>query len=217
MIFHFPFFVRAEHANDLRDDNGKVTSRWEGGEIVVAEAYDVPSQYERIFHWLLLIYAVPGYDTSTTNNLRLWSSKAASGEFDFQKFNSGEYEDSVADSQRAETISAVLYPNDKLVNRKSAIVYFPQLTFHSLERGKELRLKQQYFWCSASLFDIVRRFYKSKRPWKEFSSQVAIQLNDTHPTLAIPELLRILVDIEGVEWDEAWTSECFASAYLFVC
>lgn len=136
-----------------------------------AVAYDVP---------------IPGYDTPTTNNLRLWSSKASGGEFDFQKFNSGDYESSVADQQRAETISAVLYPND------------------NLERGKELRLKQQYFWVAASLYDIVRRFKKSKRPWKEFSDQVAIQLNDTHPTLAIVELQRILVDIEGLEWDVAW-------------
>ncbi|KAK4990948.1 Non-essential glycogen phosphorylase [Elasticomyces elasticus] len=113
--------------------------------------------------------------------------KAASGEFDFQKFNSGEYESSVADQQRAETISAVLYPND------------------NLERGKELRLKQQYFWCAASLFDIVRRFKKSKKAWKEFPNSVAIQLNDTHPTLAIPELQRILIDQEGLEWDEAWS------------
>src|SRR6201996_831438 len=130
---------------------------------------------------------VPGYATGTTNNLRLWASKAASGEFDFQKFNSGEYESSVADQQRAETISAVLYPND------------------NLERGKELRLKQQYFWCAASLFDIVRRFKKTKRAWKDFPNQVAIQLNDTHPTLAIPELQRILVDLEGLDWDEAWS------------
>ena len=130
--------------------------------------------------------AVPGYQTPTCNNLRLWGSKAASGEFDFQKFNNGDYESSVADQQRAETISAVLYPND------------------NLERGKELRLKQQYFWCAASLYDIVRRFKKTKRSWKEFPTQVAIQLNDTHPTLAIPELQRILVDLEGLEWEEAW-------------
>ncbi len=77
----------------------------------------------------------------------------------------------------------------------------------SLERGKELRLKQQYFWCAASLYDIVRRFKKTKRPWKEFSDQIAIQLNDTHPTLAIPELQRILVDQEGLEWATAWDSE----------
>ncbi|KAF2122177.1 glycogen phosphorylase-like protein [Lophiotrema nucula] len=160
------------HVNRWQDDDGKQQISWEGGEIVQAIAFDVP---------------VPGYATTTCNNLRLWGSKAASGEFDFQKFNSGEYESSVADQQRAETISAVLYPND------------------NLERGKELRLKQQYFWCAASLHDIVRRFKKSKRAWKEFPSQVAIQLNDTHPTLAIPELVRILTDIEGLEFDEAWS------------
>ncbi|KAF2762136.1 glycosyl transferase [Pseudovirgaria hyperparasitica] len=159
------------HVNRFQDDTGKTITQWEGGEIVQAVAYDVP---------------VPGYDTPTCNNLRLWGSKAASGEFDFQKFNSGEYESSVADQQRAETISAVLYPND------------------NLDRGKELRLKQQYFWCAASLYDIVRRFKKTKRAWADFSSQVAIQLNDTHPTLAIVELQRILVDQEGLEWDEAW-------------
>ncbi|RAL66596.1 hypothetical protein DID88_006286 [Monilinia fructigena] len=138
------------HVKKYQDEQGKSNTVWEGGEIVKAVAYDVP---------------IPGYDTPATNNLRLWSSKAASGEFDFQKFNSGEYESSVADQQRAETISAVLYPND------------------NLERGKELRLKQQYFWVAASLYDI---------------------LNDTHPTLAIVELQRILVDLEGLEWDEAW-------------
>ena len=126
------------------DDSGKQITVWENGEIVTAVAYDAP---------------IPGYGTQTTNNLRLWSSKASHGEFDFTKFNSGEYEASVAETQRAETISAVLYPND------------------NLERGKELRLKQQYFWCAASLFDIVRRFKKSKKPWSEFPNQVAIQLN----------------------------------------
>ncbi|KAK3076967.1 Non-essential glycogen phosphorylase, partial [Coniosporium uncinatum] len=160
------------NATKFQDEQGKTVAVWEGGEIVLATAFDVP---------------IPGYKTGTTNNLRLWGSKAASGEFDFQKFNSGEYESSVADQQRAETISAVLYPND------------------NLERGKELRLKQQYFWCAASLYDIVRRFKKTKRAWKDFPNQVAIQLNDTHPTLAIPELQRILVDLEGLEWDEAWS------------
>ena len=154
------------------DGAGRTVATWEGGEMVTAVAYDVP---------------IPGYATPSTNNLRLWSSKAASGEFDFQKFNSGEYESSVADQQRAETISAVLYPND------------------NLDRGKELRLKQQYFWVAASLYDIVRRFKKSKRAWKEFPEQVAIQLNDTHPTLAIVELQRVLVDLEGLDWDEAWS------------
>lgn len=158
-------------ADRVRDKDGKIISTWEGGEIVDAVAYDVP---------------IPGYNTPTTNNLRLWSSKASSGEFDFQKFNNGEYESSVADQQRAETISAVLYPND------------------NLDRGKELRLKQQYFWCAASLFDIVRRFKKTGNAWPTFPDNVSIQLNDTHPTLAIVELQRILIDIEGLEWDEAW-------------
>lgn len=158
-------------ADRVRDKDGKTISTWEGGEIVDAVAYDVP---------------IPGYSTPTTNNLRLWSSKASSGEFDFQKFNNGEYESSVADQQRAETISAVLYPND------------------NLDRGKELRLKQQYFWCAASLFDIVRRFKKTGKAWPTFPDNVSIQLNDTHPTLAIVELQRILIDIEGLEWDEAW-------------
>eukprot|EP00918_Siedleckia_nematoides_P027728 GHVU01059686.1.p1 GENE.GHVU01059686.1~~GHVU01059686.1.p1 ORF type:complete len:912 (-),score=150.25 GHVU01059686.1:151-2814(-) len=160
------------NVHKYQDENGKQVAVWEGGEIVKAVAYDVP---------------IPGFDTPATNNLRLWSSKAASGEFDFQKFNSGDYESSVADQQRAETISAVLYPND------------------NLDRGKELRLKQQYFWVAASLYDIVRRFKKTKRAWREFPDQVAIQLNDTHPTLAIVELQRIFIDSEGLEWDEAWS------------
>ncbi|KAF7597618.1 Non-essential glycogen phosphorylase [Aspergillus hancockii] len=154
-----------------QDENGKTVHSWQDGETVQAVAYDVP---------------IPGYGTSTTNNLRLWSSKASSGEFDFQKFNAGDYESAVAEQQRAETISAVLYPND------------------NLERGKELRLKQQYFWCAASLQDIVRRFKKTKREWSEFPDQTAIQLNDTHPTLAIVEMQRILIDLEGLKWDEAW-------------
>ena len=129
---------------------------------------------------------IPGYKTPTTNNLRLWSSKGSKGEFDFQKFNSGDFQGAVGDQQRAETISAVLYPND------------------NMESGKELRLKQQYFWCAASLYDIVRRFKKSKSPWSTFPDQVAIQLNDTHPTLAIVELQRILIDLESLEWDAAW-------------
>ena len=83
-------------------------------------------------------------------------------------------------------ISAVLYPND------------------NISEGKELRLKQQYFWVAASLHDIVRRFKKSGRPWSQFSDQVAIQLNDTHPTLAIVELQRIFLDIENLSWDEGW-------------
>ncbi|VEU24113.1 DEKNAAC105454 [Brettanomyces naardenensis] len=149
---------------------GKVKKQWQGGEQVLAVAYDFP---------------VPGYNTRNVNNLRLWSSQPTR-EFDFQKFNEGDYDSSVAQQQRAESITAVLYPNDNFY------------------QGKELRLKQQYFWVAASLHDIVRRFLKTKKKWSEFPDLVAIQLNDTHPTLAVVELQRILVDLEGLEWDAAW-------------
>jgi len=101
-------------------------------------------------------------------------------------FNEGNYQKSVEEQQKAEHITSVLYPNDNTM------------------AGKELRLKQQYFFVAATLQDIIRRFKKSNRPWKDFSDQVAIQLNDTHPTLGIVELQRILVDCEGLEWDDAW-------------
>ncbi|GMC23157.1 unnamed protein product [Saccharomyces cerevisiae] len=156
-----------------RPEGGKTTlsaSQWIGGERVLAVAYDFP---------------VPGFKTSNVNNLRLWQARPTT-EFDFAKFNNGDYKNSVAQQQRAESITAVLYPNDNFA------------------QGKELRLKQEYFWCAASLHDILRRFKKSKRPWTEFPDQVAIQLNDTHPTLAIVELQRVLVDLEKLDWHEAW-------------
>ena len=157
---------------DRPDKNGSTLapSQWIGSERVLAVAYDFP---------------VPGFKTNNVNNLRLWQARPTT-EFDFAKFNSGDYKNSVAQQQRAESITACLYPND------------------NFEQGKELRLKQQYFWCSASLHDIVRRFKKSKRPWSEFPVQIAIQLNDTHPTLAIVELQRILVDLEKLDWHKAW-------------
>ncbi|VVT48710.1 uncharacterized protein SAPINGB_P001913 [Magnusiomyces paraingens] len=158
------------YVRKTRTDDGKEKKIWEGGQVVQAVAYDLP---------------VPGYATENVNNLRLWSSEP-SREFDFAKFNEGSYNEALHEQQEAETISAVLYPNDN----------FPS--------GKELRLKQQYFWVAASLSDIVRRFKKTQRPWVEFPNQVAIQLNDTHPTLAVPELQRILVDLEGLKWEEAW-------------
>lgn len=154
----------------IDERTGKQKKQWSGNERVLAIAYDFP---------------VPGFKTQNVNNLRLWSS-APTTEFDFQKFNEGDYDDSVSQQQRAESITAVLYPNDNFY------------------QGKELRLKQQYFWVAASLHDIVRRFLKANKPWEEFSNLIAIQLNDTHPTLAIVELQRILVDIEGLEWNKAW-------------
>ncbi|RCH91159.1 Non-essential glycogen phosphorylase [Rhizopus azygosporus] len=128
---------------------------------------------------------IPGFGTKGCGNIRLWSSKSLNA-FDFASFNEGDYDKSVADQKSAENLTSVLYPNDN----------------HLV--GKELRLKQEYFFVSASLQDIIHRFKRTNSAWKDFPGKVAVQLNDTHPTLAIPELQRILVDIEGLDWDAAW-------------
>lgn len=129
---------------------------------------------------------IPGYGTKNTNNLRLWESKPKRG-FDLQSFNAGDYERAVETSNTAAAITSVLYPNDHTSS------------------GKELRLKQQYFWTAASLADMMRRFKHLEKPLSEFAEYNAIQLNDTHPTLAIVELMRILIDEEDLHWDQAWT------------
>ncbi len=128
---------------------------------------------------------VPGYGNNTVNNLRLWSAKA-SREFNLNYFNDGDYIKAVSEKAKSENITKVLYPND---NR---------------HEGKELRLKQEYFFVSATIQDIIRRFRKAHASFADFPDQVAIQLNDTHPAIAIPELMRILVDIESLAWDVAW-------------
>ncbi|KZS95388.1 glycogen phosphorylase [Sistotremastrum niveocremeum HHB9708] len=128
---------------------------------------------------------IPGYHTRNTNNIRLWDAQPKRG-FDLNSFNAGDYERAVDSSNSASNITSVLYPNDN----------------HMV--GKELRLKQQYFWSAASLADILRRFKNLEKPITEFPEYVAIQLNDTHPTLAIVELMRLLVDDEDVSWEKAW-------------
>ncbi|MFA5570366.1 MAG: glycogen/starch/alpha-glucan phosphorylase [Sphaerochaetaceae bacterium] len=128
---------------------------------------------------------VVGYGGKTINTLRLWSAKATE-EFNFQEFNEGDYVQSVRSKIVAENLSQVLYPND------------------TLYMGKELRLKQQYFFVACSLADIVRRFKRQQTSWSKLPDFAAIQLNDTHPSLAIPELMRILLDDELLQWDEAW-------------
>jgi starch phosphorylase len=136
---------------------------------------------------------VPGFDTQNVNLLRLWRARATQ-DFNFQLFEAGNYASAVKDKIISESISKVLYPNDNN----------PQ--------GKELRLKQQYFFVACSLQDIIRRYHFRNRGWENFPDKVVIQLNDTHPTVAIPELMRILVDLEGLGWDQAWsiTNRVFA-------
>nr|5IKO_A Chain A, Glycogen phosphorylase, brain form [Homo sapiens]5IKP_A Chain A, Glycogen phosphorylase, brain form [Homo sapiens] len=152
--------------------------KWLDTQVVLAMPYDTP---------------VPGYKNNTVNTMRLWSAKAPN-DFKLQDFNVGDYIEAVLDRNLAENISRVLYPNDNFFE------------------GKELRLKQEYFVVAATLQDIIRRFKSSKFGCRDpvrtcfetFPDKVAIQLNDTHPALSIPELMRILVDVEKVDWDKAW-------------
>ena len=128
---------------------------------------------------------VPGYKTNTVNALRLWKAEASEA-FNFEAFNAGNYDRAVAEKMSSETISKVLYPNDNT----------PQ--------GKELRLAQQYFFVAASLQDLVRKHLKKHPSLENFYEKSAIQLNDTHPAIAVAELMRILIDEHDIEWDKAW-------------
>ena len=130
---------------------------------------------------------VPGYGTDTVNIIRLWRARAGHESFDLGLFNAGRYAEAVEAQMRSENLTKVLYPSD------------------STEAGRELRLKQQYFLVSCSLRDIIRRFRFRNSDWETFPDKVVIQLNDTHPVLAIPELMRLLVDENGLDWEQAWS------------
>ena len=129
---------------------------------------------------------IVGHDTDTVNTLRLWSARA-SRDFDLNLFNQGDYTRAVEEKIEVENISKVLYPND------------------ATEQGKELRLKQQYFFVACSIADIIRAFKEAKNTWDTLPDHAAIQLNDTHPAIAIAELMRVLVDVEQLEWERAWS------------
>ncbi len=138
---------------------------------------------------------IPGYRNDTVNVLRLWSA-AATDEFDLGEFNAGSYTESVASKNAAENITMVLYPND------------------SSENGKELRLKQQYFLASASLQDVLTRWVLHHgSDLGNFAEKNCFQLNDTHPSCAVPELMRLLMDVHGLEWDAAWAITSRTMAY----
>jgi starch phosphorylase len=128
---------------------------------------------------------IAGYGNNTVNTLRLWQARA-SEEFDLLLFNAGDYERSVVEKNDSEVISKVLYPND------------------AFQAGKELRLKQQYFFVACSIADIVRRYLKTHTDFRDFPNKAAIQLNDTHPAIAVAELMRVFVDEKRLQWDEAF-------------
>ncbi len=180
--------VRPEHTTEIEiygyvenvfDDLGNYTPKWVHAKKLMGVPYDIP---------------IPGYGTNTVNYLRLWESRASS-EFDFEAFNRSSYDEAVAEKNASETISKVLYPNDKT------------------ESGKELRLAQQYFFVACSLKDIFRRYLKDNKGWDTFPDKVAIQLNDTHPAVAIVELMRLFHDEQGLTWEKAWSLVTRTFAY----
>jgi len=172
--------VRPEYTQQVRiygrvenvfDDRGNSRPRWVDAKTILGVPHDIP---------------IAGYGTETVNLLRLWASKATE-DFDLAAFNSGGYVEAVREKALGETVSKVLYPNDKT------------------ENGKELRLVQQYFFIACSLRDILRRHFRSpSNSWDNFADKVAVQLNDTHPAITIVELMRILLDEHDLTWDAAW-------------
>ena len=190
IIFGSPWeVVRPEYTQEVRifgrvenvfDDRGHYRPRWVDTKTILGVPHDIPTA---------------GYGTQTVNMLRLWASKSTE-DFDLAAFNSGGYVEAVREKAVGETISKVLYPNDKT------------------ENGKELRLVQQYFFVACSLRDIIRRHRRNPaNSWDNFADKVAVQLNDTHPAIAVVELMRILLDEEGLPWARAWPIVTATFAY----
>jgi starch phosphorylase len=181
MLFGSPWeVIRADYAQEVKlygrvinafDDNGNSRPKWVETRTILGVPHDIPTA---------------GFGTRTVNLLRLWASRSTD-DFDLAAFNSGGYVEAVREKAIGETVSKVLYPNDKT------------------EDGKELRLVQQYFFVSCSVRDIIRRHFRSSgNSWQNFPDKVAIQLNDTHPAIAVVELMRILLDEQDMAWDPAW-------------
>ncbi|GAB5558707.1 MAG: glycogen/starch/alpha-glucan phosphorylase [Synoicihabitans sp.] len=168
------------NVENVFDDSGNYRPVWVNTQELFGLPYDIP---------------VPGYGTKTVNILRLWSSHATEP-LDLNAFNEGGYVEAVRDKASRETISKVLYPNDKT------------------ENGKELRLVQQYFFVACSLKDMIRRHFRAEgNDWSNFAEKVTVQLNDTHPAIAVAELMRILIDEESLEWSKAWEIVTHTFAY----
>jgi starch phosphorylase len=161
------------------DPGDPLRYRWDDTHVVVGMPYDIP---------------IVGHGGGNVNTFRLWSARSAM-EFDFEDFSEGDYAEAVEHKVEAETITKVLYPDDR--------VY----------AGRELRLRQQYFLVSTTLQDILRRHAHDKNALEALPDKVAIQLNDTHPSLAVAELMRLLVDREGVPWEKAWAITTATIAY----
>lgn len=170
---------KADKAVEVRF-GGNVATEYENNKLIFKH-----ENYETV---LAVPYDTPiiGYNNETVNTLRLWSAENPEKDFDLSSFSKGDYMKSVEHKYSVEAISQVLYPDD------------------SYQEGRKLRLKQQYFFVSAGLQSIIRTYKLANESIKDFDEKVAIHINDTHPAIAIPELMRILMDQEGVDWDTAW-------------
>ena len=184
----YPFEMDRPHATHLVNFGGKVIRIEEETPSPEGEATKTVRHkwvdYDQIMAVAIDI-PIPGYNTDNVNSLRLWSARATR-EFNLKTFDDGDYIGAVTEKNISETLSKVLYPNDATYT------------------GRLLRFKQQYFMVSATIQDMIRRFKRVGNDIETLYQNVVVQLNDTHPTLAIPELMRILIDIEGVSWDTAW-------------
>lgn len=172
-------FSRKEHLHSVKYNGRVVAYTAEGGQ--TRHSWEDTDEVMALAY----DYPVPGYGNDTVNTMRLWSAKS-SRDFDLTFFNEGNYVGAVESKMKTENISKVLYPADHMDN------------------GKELRLMQEYFLASATVQDIFYRFAKKHDDYALLPDKVTIQLNDTHPVLAIPELLRILIDEKQLPWQEAW-------------
>lgn len=182
---------------EIRKENKYVEVRFAGDVYLKVENEKIKVVHENYESVKAVPYDTPikGYKNNTVNTLRLWSAETMEEDFDFSSFSQGNYVKAGEDKYSVEAISQILYPDD------------------SYEKGRLLRLKQEYFFVSAGVQSILRSYKKTELSLKDFHKHVAVQINDTHPAVAVAELMRLLLDEEGLEWEEAWDITTQTMAY----
>ncbi|MBU3143513.1 glycogen/starch/alpha-glucan phosphorylase [Clostridium sp. CF012] len=182
---------------EIRKENKAVEVKFSGDVYLKEENGEMKVIHENYQSVRAVPYDTPikGYKNNTVNTLRLWSAETMEEDFDFSSFSQGNYAKAGEDKYSVEAISQVLYPDD------------------SYEKGRLLRLKQEYFFVSAGMQSIVKSYKKMKISLSEFHKHVAVQINDTHPAVAVAELMRLLMDEQGLPWEEAWTITNGTMAY----
>lgn len=190
-------WLKKDFVWEIKRPSKKIEVKFGGNVYLVKNKNSLKPVYENYETILAVPYDVPisGYDTNNVNTLRLWNAELEDRDIDLCSLQRGEYLEHLEKKYAAEEISQVLYPDD------------------SGEAGKRLRLKQEYFLVSAGIQSIIRRFKKLKEPMNELHNYIAIQINDTHPSIAVVELMRILMDEENLNWNEAWRTTVKTLAY----